>query len=179
MNWLRRLVGGSSGPDGRRPDYLAEALDLESRGDVPNALVSYQLALRERPDDLRVLLNMAIACSRSGRPDEAIRLYRRALQLDPEHAAAHYGLAFLLLRRSDAMSAERHLDAFLRFNTADDAEALKFRAHAERTLALLRDGVAESLESTYDEDHAHDPATDVDTADRDHDHGVDDPARGG
>lgn len=178
MNWLRRLVGGSSGSDGRRPDYLAEALDLESRGDVANALVSYQLALRERPDDLQVLLNMAIACSRSGRPDEAIRLYRRALQLDPQHAAAHYGLAFLLLRRSDAMSAERHLDAFLRFNAAEDAESLKFRAHAERTLALLRDGVSESLESPHeDDDHAPDAATEDEA--RDHGHGVDDPARGG
>ncbi|MCA0376964.1 MAG: tetratricopeptide repeat protein [Gemmatimonadetes bacterium] len=163
MNWLRRLVGGSSGPDGRQPDYLAEALELESRGDVASALVSYQLALRERPDDLRVLQNMAIACSRTGRPDEAIRHYRRALQLDGSLAGAHYGLAFLLLRRGDTMAAEQHLQAFLRHGHADDAESLKFRAHAERTLSLLRDGVPEAphVAQGDDEDALHD-ATRVD-----------------
>ena len=60
MTWWRRLVGGSSGRDPRHTDFLAEALDLESRGDYANALTSYRLALRERPDDLGVLQNIAM-----------------------------------------------------------------------------------------------------------------------
>jgi tetratricopeptide (TPR) repeat protein len=154
MNWLRRLVGGSSGRDARQPDFLTEALDLEARGDYANALTSYRLALRERPDDLRVLQNIAIAFSKTGQPEEAIRTYRRALQLDPDLAGAHYGLAFLLLKRGDTAHAAMHLEGFLRVNTGSDAESAKFRAHAERTLAMLQQqtqhGDAEAMESLPD-----------------------------
>jgi thioredoxin-like negative regulator of GroEL len=137
MNWWRRLVGGTSGRDPRQPDFLKEAIDLEARGDYPNALTSYRLALRERPDDPRVLQNIAIAFSKTGQPEEAIRSYRRALQLDPELAGAHYGLAFLLLKRGDTAHAAMHLEAFLKHATGGDAESQRFRAHAERTLASL------------------------------------------
>jgi tetratricopeptide (TPR) repeat protein len=139
MTWWRRLVGGSSGRDERQPDFLNEALDLESRGDFASALTSYRLALREHPDDLEVLQNIAIAFSKTGQPEEAIRLYRRALQLDPDLAGAHYGLAFLLLKRGDTAHAGLHLEAYLRVSRADDTAALTFRAHAERTLARLQD----------------------------------------
>ena len=66
-------MGGSSGRNARQPDFLAEALDLEARGDYPNALTSYRLALRERPDDLRVLQNSAIDFSKTVQPEEANR----------------------------------------------------------------------------------------------------------
>lgn len=138
MTWWRRLVGGSSGRDPRHTDFLAEALDLESRGDYANALTSYRLALRERPDDLAVLQNIAIAFSKTGQPEEAIRTYRRALQLDGESPGAHYGLAFLLLKRGDTAHAGLHLESFLRYSTGQDDTSARFRAHAERTLAQLQ-----------------------------------------
>ena len=139
MTWWRRLVGGTSGRSTTRPtDFLAEALELESRGDYSNALTSYRLALRERPDDLRVLQNIAIAFSKTGQPEEAIRTYRRALQLDPNLAGAHYGLAFLLLKRNDTQHAGMHLEAFLRNSKETDARAARFRAHAQKTLDELR-----------------------------------------
>jgi Flp pilus assembly protein TadD len=150
MTWWRRLVGGSSGRDPRHTDFLAEALDLESRGDFANALTSYRLALRERPDDLGVLQNIAIAYSKTGQPEEAIRTYRRALQLDPESPGAHYGLAFLLLKRGDTAHAGVHLEAFLRHSTDEDATSVRFRAHAARTLAQLQ-GVADDSDDTNDE----------------------------
>ena len=144
MTWWRRLVGGTSGRSTTRPtDFLAEALELESRGDYSNALTSYRLALRERPDDLRVLQNIAIAFSKTGQPEEAIRTYRRALQLDPNLAGAHYGLAFLLLKRNDTAHAGMHLEAFLRNSKETDARAARFRAHAQKTLDELRGTGAE------------------------------------
>jgi tetratricopeptide (TPR) repeat protein len=141
MTWWRRLVGGTSGRDTRPTDFLAEALELESRGDFANALTSYRLALRERPDDLRVLQNIAIVFSRTSQPEEAIRSYRRALQLAPDLAAAHYGLAFLLLKRGDTAHAALHLEAFLRNSNEGDAATAKFRAHATQTLDRLK-GIA-------------------------------------
>ena len=93
---------------------------------------------QERPDDLGVLQNIAIAFSKTGQPEEAIRAYRRALQIDPDLAGAHYGLAFLLLKRSDTAHAGMHLEAFLRNSTGTDDASQRFRAHAQRTLDQLR-----------------------------------------
>src|SRR6185436_15700084 len=97
----------------QRLDYLNEALALERQGDYDAALTSYRLALRDKPDDHLALQNMAIAYSKTGRVEEAIRAYRRALELKPHLAGAHYGLAFLLIKKGDVAGADRHLTAFL------------------------------------------------------------------
>lgn len=41
-------------------------------------------------------------------PDEAIRAYERALDVAPEHAAAHLGLGYLRQESGDLSEAERH-----------------------------------------------------------------------
>lgn len=139
MSWWNRLIGGKS-PGETRPqriDYLSEALALERQGDYAAALTSYRLALRDKPDDHRVLQNMAIAYSRTGQLDEAIRCYRRALQLEPMLSGAHYGLAFLLLKKGDAVEAAQHLEAFLAA-PPKGAEAERWIRHARTTLEQLR-----------------------------------------
>lgn len=135
MSWLSRLLGGKSesGKQRNRLDYLHEALVLERQGDYDAALTSYRLALRDTPNDLRVLQNMAIAFSRTGRLEEAVRAYRRALEIDPELSGAHYGLAFLLEKRGDRVGAERHLRAFLATPPVGD-EAGRWVRHAQVTL---------------------------------------------
>src|SRR3989441_1445558 len=84
MGFWRRLFGGSSGDElkPQRLDYLNEALALERQGDYEAALTSYRLALRDHPNDARILQNMAIAFTKTRRLDEAIRHYRRGLELD-------------------------------------------------------------------------------------------------
>lgn len=139
MAFWDRLFGGSSeSPQSRqRLDYLNEALILERQGDYDAAVTSYRLALRERPDDLKIVLNMAIALSRVGRLDEAVRAYRRALELDGDVSGAHYGLAFLLVKRGDSEGAVKHLTAFLdQPPSGPDAE--RWVAHAQATLEQLR-----------------------------------------
>src|SRR2546425_6662923 len=110
MGFWRRLFGGSSGDElkPQRLDYLNEALALERQGDYEAALTSYRLALRDHPNDARILQNMAIAFTKTRRLDEAIRHYRRALELDNGLAGAHYGLALLLLKRGDPPGAPPH-----------------------------------------------------------------------
>ena len=78
MSWWSRVFGGKSPREikPQRLDYLNEALMLERQGDYDAALTSYRLALRDKPDDHRVLQNMAIAFSKTGRHDEAVRCYR-------------------------------------------------------------------------------------------------------
>lgn len=141
MSWWSRLLGGksSTGPRSGRVDYLKEAIALERTGDFDAALTSYRLALREQPNDPRILQNIAIAYSRTGRLEEAIRSYRRALDVAPTLSGAHYGLAFLLLKRGDRAGAIQHLDAFLA-QAPGDPEAQRWVQHAEQTLAALQTG---------------------------------------
>jgi len=127
MSWLSRLFGGSSdsSPRPQRLDYLSEALVLERQGDYDAALTSYRLALRDNPND------------RTGRLEEAVRAYRRSLEIDPTLSGAHYGLAFLLIKRNDAAGAEKHLAAFLRQPPTGE-EAERWIRHAQSTLDQLR-----------------------------------------
>jgi len=139
MSWWGRLLGGKSRNDiaPRRVDYLNEAMALERQGDFEAALTSYRLALRDQPNDPKILLNIAIAYSRTGRLEDAIRSYRRALELAPEQPGAHYGLSFLLLKRGDQVGAMRHLEAFLGASPAA-AGMEQWVDHARLTLGKLR-----------------------------------------
>jgi tetratricopeptide (TPR) repeat protein len=145
MSWLRRLLGGNAASDVRpqRLDYLNEALVLERQGDYDAALTSYRLALRDTPNDLKVLQNMAIAFSRTGRVEEAVRAYRRALEINPSLAGAHYGLAFLLLKRGDSAGGIKHLEAFLASPPSGE-EAERWIRHAKATLEQLRHPTGEA-----------------------------------
>ena len=140
MSWWSRLFGGKAKnePRSRRVDYLSEAIALERQGDFDAALTSYRLALRDQPNDPKILQNIAIAYSRVGRLEDAIRSYRRALEVAPEVAGAHYGLAFLLLKRGDRRAAMSHLEAFLAAPPAGADQ--KWVEHARQTLGSLRAG---------------------------------------
>jgi tetratricopeptide (TPR) repeat protein len=137
MSWLRRLLGDASPRPATTVDFLAEALALESAGDASAAITSYRLALRDRPDDTKVLQNFAILLSKTGQPDEAIRHYRRALEVNPALVGAHYGIGFLLLKRGDTRGAIRHLESFVAASQAS-GDSAKWVAHAQMTLDQLR-----------------------------------------
>lgn len=139
MSWWSRLLGGRSDSElkPQRLDYLNEALALERSGDLDAAITSYRLALREKPDDHKVLQNMAIALTRQNRYDEAIKCYRRALEVRPTLAGAHYGLAFLHIRRGERDEAIENLERFLAAPpSSGDPE--KWIEHARETLETLR-----------------------------------------
>jgi tetratricopeptide (TPR) repeat protein len=140
MGLFRRLLSGRDSDDRpikpQRLDYLNEALALERQGDYDAAITSYRLALRDHPREPRILQNLAIAFSRTGRSEDAIRHYRMALEADGTLAGAHYGLAFLLLKRGDAPGAMEHLRAFLG-NPPHGVDAQKWIGHAEQALRDL------------------------------------------
>lgn len=140
MGIFRRIFGGDDSPSQpvkpQRLDYLNEALALERQGDFDAAIVSYRLALRDHPNDPRILQNLAIAQSRTGKIEDAVRHYRRALELDSTLAGAHYGLAFLLLRRGENEGASKHLKAFLA-NPPKGPDGARWIEHAEAALQGL------------------------------------------
>ena len=137
MSFWDRLTGGKPKPPADNLDYLNEALGLERQGDYDAALTSYRLALRQRPNNHKVIQNMAIAYSKLGQLDEAVRCYRRALAIEPRLSGAHYGLAFLLLRRGDVSDAAFHLEAFL-MDPPQSPEAERWVKHAQKTLDEMK-----------------------------------------
>ena len=159
MSWWSRLIGGRSDSElkPQRLDYLKEALVLERQGDLDAALTSYRLAHRDKPTDVQVLENMAIVCSKMGRTEEAIRWYRRALDIKPNLPAAHYGMAFILLRRGEREGARSHLEGFL--STASGEPHMS--AWIDRARATLNDLEAPpdaSAAEEWEAAPAHDPA---------------------
>ncbi|HEX9754286.1 MAG TPA: tetratricopeptide repeat protein [Gemmatimonadales bacterium] len=136
MTIWHRLFGKSDSRKPKRLDYLNEAMALERQGDLTGAITSYRLGLRGNPNDLTILQNIAICFSKTGQVEEAIRHYRRALGIDGTLSGAHYGLAFLLLKKGEPDRAAEHLRAFLaRPPRGPDAE--RWIRHAESTLEEL------------------------------------------
>lgn len=133
MSWLRRLLKADAEQE---VDYYREGLDLLRAGHYHEAVTSFRLALREVPDDAAVLQQIAIAYTRIGMTDEAMKVYRGVLEKDPRAVGAHYGLAFLMLREGQEEDAAAHLRAFLAA-PPDSPEAGEHVAHARRALAEL------------------------------------------
>jgi tetratricopeptide (TPR) repeat protein len=160
MTWLRRisdgvsrLLGGQSAERDHapgRPDFVAEGLALEKVNDLDGALTSYRLALRTHPDDPKILLNMAIVFTKSGRTDEAIRTYRKILESAPTHPGATYGLAFLLMKKGDTDGAIEQLETFL-VASPTGADSARWIGHARQTLRTLRGEPEPALAETADD----------------------------
>lgn len=137
MSWWRFWQSGEGG-DGEKPDYYAEGVDLARQERFHEALTSYRLALRERPEDLATLEQMAVVYTRIGMTDEALRTYRRVLEKAPDRPAAHYGAGYLLLNRGLREEAAHHLEAFLR-SRPSEPDAERHVRHARETLARLKE----------------------------------------
>jgi Flp pilus assembly protein TadD len=119
-----------------RVDYYEEGLELLRGSKYHEALTSFRLALRESPRDVAVLSQMAIAYTRIGMTDEALRTYRAVLDTDAAASGAHYGMAFLLLKEGRPHDAAEHLRTFLQQAPAD-ADAQRHIEHARQTLAEI------------------------------------------
>jgi Flp pilus assembly protein TadD len=117
-------------------DYYREGVELLQASKYHEAVTSFRLALRDRPDDPAALQQIAIAYTKMGVTDEAIRTYRLVLARDAQTPGAHYGLAFLLLREGRREEAVRHLKSFLA-SPPDGPEAQAHVDHARQTLDEL------------------------------------------
>ena len=88
-------------------------------GDLAQARVDYQQALRDDASNRDALLGIAAIESRAGRTSEAESAYRRLLQADPRDSHAHAGLLALRAQRVDPLQAESRVKSLL----ANDPEA--------------------------------------------------------
>lgn len=135
MSFWKSLFGDNESTE--KVDYYKEGLALLQQGQFHEALTSFRLALKESPGDTVVLQQIAIAYTRIGMTEEAAKTYRHVLQKDPSAVGAHYGLAYLLLRKGEEREAIQHLEAFLK-DPPRGADAREHVNHARATLAQLR-----------------------------------------
>lgn len=129
--WQEEEIGGDE------PDYYAEGVALVRQERYHEALTSFRLALRERPDDASPLEQMGVVYTRIGMTEEAVKAYRKALERKSDSPGAHYGLGFLLLNRDRHDEASFHLNRFLEC-APDQDEASRHVEHARETLERIR-----------------------------------------
>ena len=147
-------------PDGSKTDYYDEGVALVRQERFHDALTSFRLALRDKPNDPATYEQIAVVYTHIGLIDEAIRSYREALEIRPRSPSAHYGVAFLLLREGSTEAAVDHLKKFLSSDQANWDEDRHVQ-YAQTTLANLIGERPESGEKTAaDEAAAQAPAED-------------------
>jgi Flp pilus assembly protein TadD len=139
MPWWK--FWAQDGEGAGKPDYYEEGVSLVRQERFHDALTSFQLALRNKPNDPATLEQLATVYTRTNQPMEAIRAYQKALEIRPRSPSAHYGIAFLLLRSGDREAAETHLRTFLASEQANRDEDPHVQ-HARSTLQRLM-GTAE------------------------------------
>ncbi|MDR0787050.1 MAG: tetratricopeptide repeat protein [Gemmatimonadota bacterium] len=146
MAWWRNLISGRNDNSSGDPDYYQEGVELLREERHHEALTSFRLALRDAPNDTDVLQQVAVTYTHIGMIDEAVRTYRRVLDLHPTAAGAHYGLAFLFLQRGRREDGITHLKAFLE-TPPEIPEARRHIDHARRTLEGLTGEAAPGAEA--------------------------------
>ena len=101
---------------------LGVALEKAGR---PEAAKAYGEALRLRPNDAELQLNLAVAYEESGDRAKARESYQRALELNPESTTALWNLALALEQDGKPAEAEKLYTRML--DQAPDSEDARFR----------------------------------------------------
>jgi tetratricopeptide (TPR) repeat protein len=85
------------GESSRYAAHLDRGWALLDRGDLEAARTSVQHAQDVRPDDPDAALLLGAIALAEGKPDEALRCYERAIELDPEYLEPHAAAAAVCL----------------------------------------------------------------------------------
>lgn len=128
------VIASDWSPAIRAEAHYNRGVELDRLRRPAEALLSYEEAVRLKPDYAAAYSNMGITLVELGRWDDALRAYRAAIDAKPQYADAHYNLGVALL---DLRHWEEALDAFreaVRLNPRD-AQALY---NAGVTLNFLR-----------------------------------------
>ena len=111
---------------------LAEAIALLQRRDFAAAEAGFLTILNRDPRNFDALHYAGVAAAQAGRLEEGAAFIRRALAINPRHAAAQGNLGFALIRLGQYEEALPSLDRAV----AMDPKAAN--AHHNRGFALLR-----------------------------------------
>lgn len=115
---------------------------IYEKGNVEEAMVHFQNALRIDPSQASVHSALGVALLEMGRADQSLISLRTALEIDPNDADAHYNIGNTLLRLGHAREAVAQYSRALEIN-ADDIEAQNNLAWVLATCpdAVVRNGL--------------------------------------
>lgn len=82
-------------------EVFDRAVRALAAGDYETAEHGFQSVLREQPRHVAALSNLGVIYSRTNRSDQAIAVYRRALQVSPDDKAILLNLGLVYLRQED------------------------------------------------------------------------------
>lgn len=100
--WSKPDTGAANapGPDSNLP-ALAKRADMAYRNDdLKGAAAAYKILIKSRPAEALYRYRLANIYARGKRPEQAIALYREALDQDPAFAAAWYNLSIARLKQT-------------------------------------------------------------------------------
>ena len=89
------------------------ALAAIDAGELETAEAHYRESLAIQPQ-AEIYNDLGVVLDNQGLPDEATRAYRKAIDMDPKFASAHYNLGSSLARSGQFREAERHLRSALK-----------------------------------------------------------------
>ena len=115
---------------------------IHEKGNVEEAMVHFQNALRIDPSQASVHSALGVALLEMGRADQSLISLRRAIEIDPNDADAHYNFGNTLLQLGRAREAVAQYSRALEINR-DDLEAQNNLAWVLATCpaAAGRDGI--------------------------------------
>ena len=118
---------------GREPSGKIRAIDITAGGlvvtpSVAEVRADFQKRVGRVPDGAVPYCDLAIALADRGLPDEAVKYFAQALELDPKSFMAHSSLALLLVEMGRANEALVH---FRRAIELDPEVAFPYRQMAE------------------------------------------------
>ena len=96
-----------------RPDQWSSHYNLGNyhldRGELKEAVASYDTALKLEPRAVLAMVNEAMAYARFGENQKAEESLQKALKVAPDSAAAHFNMGLLKAELNDPKGAEKHL----------------------------------------------------------------------
>lgn len=146
----------------KNPDALLArynlAVELQSRGQLVEAMRHYQAAARLSPDNVLIWSNMGLVRAREGRLQEALALYDKALALDPDHPITHWNKGLVLEARGDFDAALPHLERAFRIDFPHPSEHIRLIvSHTELGNLLLAHERPEEAAAHYRQSLEHQP----------------------
>lgn len=157
------VPAAANGPTAAAPAQpVLDAESLIGKSDWKAAAAKLTAWLSENPTDARALFDSGYCADAQNRLDEAVALYRRAIEADPKSLESHLSLGLLLARQGKPSEARPELAAATELDPGPAGPALKARAW--RALAQIdRTGNATEASSDLLEALKLSPETPADT----------------
>jgi tetratricopeptide (TPR) repeat protein len=138
---LISLVACGRSPQSKEANFLERGDRFARQKDWPRALLEYRAAAQAIPKDSEPYYHLGLAYQQMNDPENAVRVYRQALDRNPNHSGARLKLAGIMATNGDQQvleEAEKRLKGFVQ-TPSGNSETLDFLAVTEFRLGRVED----------------------------------------